>query len=465
MIPVTPHYWLKNAHIPQPLIDPALQVDFPLIAPEQAQLHTIKGDGLILVDLEIDQGMIRQLFPAGSMATNPEIPVVDLRKKQVWPGFVDLHTHLDKGHIWERQPNRDRTFLGAIEACDRDIPHWTPEDLYRRMEFGLKCSYAHGTVAVRTHLDVLRNQTPISFEVFKQLREEWRDRLTLQAVCLTLLEDFLGHQGEQLADLVAATPSGVLGAVAFPDDDLDTQLDRIFALATERQLDLDFHVDETGDPHADSLTHIARAALRHQFAGTITCGHCCSLAVQPPSQVRTTLELVQAANIGIVSLPLCNLYLQDRQQSASRSFLQTGLAVQENLVTGTTPRWRGVTLLHELKDYGIRVAIANDNCRDPFHGFGDHDMLEVFNLSARIAHLDHPYSRWVDTVTATPAHLMGLANRGKIGPGLPADLVIFKARTFSELLSRPQHDRVVVRRGKAIAPGLPAYEDLDPLMS
>ncbi|MEB3232928.1 MAG: cytosine deaminase [Leptolyngbyaceae bacterium] len=463
MIPATSHYWLKNAHIPRPFIDPAIANLPP--SPELAHLQAIKGDGLVLVDVEIDQGMIVQVVAAGSIDPSaPPIAVVDLQRKQVWPCFVDMHTHLDKGHIWERQPNPDRTFWGAIDACDRDMVHWTPEDLYGRMDFGLKCSYAHGTRAIRTHLDIPQSRSTTSFEVFKALQTAWGDRLTLQAVCLTTLDYFLGAEGEKLADLMATLPGGILGGVAFPDDDLDTQLDRLFVLAKERNLDLDFHVDESGDPHVDSLAHIARAALRHQFAGIITCGHCCSLAVQPPSQVRATLELVKAANIGIVSLPLCNLYLQDRQQSASATLLQTGLAVQEKLVTGTTPRWRGVTLLHELKAAGIRVAIANDNCRDPFHGFGDHDMWEVFNLSARIAHLDHPYSQWVDTITTTPAQLMGLADSGKIAAGFPADLVIFQGRTFSELLARPQLDRIVVRKGEAIATALPAYEELDSLM-
>lgn len=44
-----------------------------------------------------------------------------------------------------------------------------------------------------------------------------------------------------------------------------------------------------------------------------------------------------------------------------------------------TPRWRGVTLLHELRSHGIPVAIASDNTRDQFYAYGDLDMLEVFN--------------------------------------------------------------------------------------
>ena len=44
-----------------------------------------------------------------------------------------------------------------------------------------------------------------------------------------------------------------------------------------------------------------------------------------------------------------------------------------------TPRWRGVTLLHELRSKGIPVAMASDNTRDQFFAYGDLDMLEVFN--------------------------------------------------------------------------------------
>jgi cytosine deaminase len=128
-----------------------------------------------------------------------------------------------------------------------------------------------------------------------------------------------------------------------------------------------------------------------------------------------------------------------------------------------TPRWRGVTLLHELRQQGVPVAIASDNCRDPFHAFGDHDGLEVFSLSTRIAHLDQPYGTWPQTITQTPAQLMNLTQPGAIAIGQPADLILFKGRTYSELLSRPQHDRIVLRSGQAIDTTLPDYAELDDL--
>lgn len=460
MIPDVPYYRLINARVPACL----LQISESQIEAANYQGRSpLAGDDLCQVDLEIRDGQVVAIAPAGALPP-AAIPLVevDVRGKQVWPCFVDIHTHLDKGHTWERTPNPDRTFEGALNAIRKDADaYWHEDDVYRRMEFGLKCSYAHGTAAIRTHIDSYGDQARISLNAFQRLQKEWGDRLTLQAVCLVSLDYFLTPEGEKLADLMASVPNGLLGGVSFPCDELDEQLDRVFTLAKERNLSLDFHSDESGDPDHKSLRQIAQAALRHEFSNPIICGHCCSLAVQPPDEVQRTLELVHEAGIGIVSLPMCNLYLQDRNQVASRLFLQTGSSSNLTLHTGQSPRWRGMTLLHELKEKGIPVAIASDNCRDPFFGFGDHDALEVFNQSVRIAHLDAPYGDWPGAITRTPADLIGLPARGRIGIGLPADLMIFKARTFSELLSRPQSDRIVLRKGRAIDTTLPDYEELD----
>ena len=436
MLPSTSNYLLKNGRVPQSLIE------MPSIA-----LSASTDNNFCLVDVEIAAGTIARITPAGTKHLFPiaDIPIVDLCNGLILPCFVDMHTHLDKGHIWERSPNPDGTFASAIDSARADAQkNWNADDVYRRMEFGLKCSYAHGTTAIRTHIDATGEQGIVSLGVFEALQAEWGERLILQAVSLVSLDYFLTPAGEKLASRIAQI-GGILGGVAYMNPDLDKQLDRVFSLAEEYGLNLDFHTDENDDPESTTLREIAKTAIRHKFSGQIICGHCCSLAVQPPDLVTETIELVKEANIGIVSLPMCNLYLQDRQ-------------------SGRTPRWRGVTLLHELKAAGIPVAVASDNCRDPFYAFGDHDVLEVFNMAVRIAHLDMPYGDWLRTVTQTPAELMGLPNTGKIAVGLPADLILFKARNFSELLSRTQGDRTVLRQGKEIDTTLPDYRELDDLL-
>lgn len=466
------HYWLKNTHVPMALLDQNSfdQASLP-IATHQTR------EGLVGVHIEIRSGQITQIrssdTPIPEAISEETIPVVDVRRGIVFPCFVDMHTHLDKGHLWERSPNLEGTFDRALATVQADTErYWAAEDVFRRMEFGLKCSYAHGTRAIRTHIDSFGDQSEISLAVFQALKDQWGDRLTLQAVSLVSLDYFQTPAGEKLADRIADV-GGVLGGLPMMGEALDEQLDRVFILAKERQLNLDFHTDESGNPNAITLRHVAAAALRHDFSGQIVCGHCCSLAVQSAKEIQKTIDLVKQAQIGIVSLPMCNLYLQDRYQSISRQWVEGNqdpagrqqTSFTDSLPYSFTPRWRGVTLLHELKQSGIPVALASDNCRDPFYGFGDHDVLEVLTQATRIAHLDAPYGDWCRTVTMTAADLMGLPQLGRIGVGGSADLIVFKARYYSELLSRTQSDRLVLRNGQPIDTTLPDYAELDDLLS
>ena len=49
---------------------------------------------------------------------------------------------------------------------------------------------------------------------------------------------------------------------------------RVFTLAKERDLDLDFHVDENGNERAKGLLYIARKTIQHGYQGRVVCGHC-----------------------------------------------------------------------------------------------------------------------------------------------------------------------------------------------
>jgi cytosine deaminase len=387
----------------------------------------------------------RDLWLIGGRVTfaGPALPAVDLKGGIVLPAFVDCHTHLDKGHIWPRTPNPDGTFMGALNAvaADREAS-WSAEDVRARMTFSLRSAWAHGTQAIRTHLDSLGKQTAISWGVFREVRAEWAGRITLQAAALTPCEMVGEAEFEQVAAETARS-GGVLGTVTYPVPDLDARLDHFFRLAERLGLHADFHVDETQDPESKTLRAVAEAVIRTGYKGRVLCGHCCSLARQPDDDARRTMDLVAEAGLSVVSLPMCNMYLQDREG-------------------GRTPRSRGITLVHELAARGVKVAFASDNTRDPFYAYGDMDMLEVLREATRIAHLDHPFGDWPQSFGARPAAAMGL-DLGRIADGGPADLVAFPARRWTELLARPWPDRLVIRNGRAVTDAAPDYAELDPL--
>ncbi|RWJ99405.1 cytosine deaminase [Mesorhizobium sp.] len=431
MIPVSTSYHLANIRVHRSLT--------PGFA------ATFDADGFALADMTVANGKISGIVAHGK--SKAPAYAVDLGGRIVLPCFVDCHTHIDKGHIWPRKPNPDGTFMGALNATGADrAARWNAEDVARRMDFSLRCAYAHGTKAMRTHLDSVAPQEEISWPVFETMRETWRGRIELQAACLLGIEGVRDKAWfERLAKRVAAA-KGVLGVVTYMVPDLEELLDQVFAQAIKHGLDLDFHADETDDVAAVSLKKIAEASLWNGFDGNILVGHCCSLSRQPDLEVLDTLDKVAKAGLAVVSLPMCNLYLQDRRNDQ------------------TTPRWRGVTLLHEMKARGIKVAVASDNTRDPFYAYGDLDMLEVYRMATRILHFDHPVGDWPKAVAATPAEVMRLEGVGTLAAGDSADFIVFKGRNWTELLSRPESDRIVVREGRAIERRLPDYAELDELM-
>jgi cytosine deaminase len=432
-LPQSSSYRIANVRIPVDLA-PALE---PLAGP----------DRLAACDILVDRGRIAALRP-GAAPTGDDTPTADLDGGIVLPRFVDAHTHLDKGHIWGRSPNPDGSFWGARStvAADREA-RWSAEDVRRRMEFALRCAYVHGTSAIRTHLDSIGKQTAITWPVFAELREEWKGRIALQAVALYPADLALDDEPQFRAIVeIVARHGGVLGGLTFlgeaPGEKLERALDRIFDVASAHGLDLDFHVDESLAPEARTLERIALAALRHRFKGKILAGHCCSLSLASDADRARIIERIGEAGMAVVSLPLCNMYLQDR-------------------VPERTPRYRGVAPLHELDAAGIAVMVASDNTRDPFYAYGDLDTMEVFREATRILHLDHSARPWLRLFGRTQAEFMEIEGHGLIAEDGPADLVLTRARSVNELLSRPQSDRVVLVGGRAIDTMLPDYRELD----
>lgn len=345
------------------------------------------------------------------------------------PTFVDIHTHIDKAHTCERSRNLNATLAGADAACANDFQYWTAEDVEKRMRFALSCAYAYGTSALRTHLmSGEEEQTKIAWEAFAKLRDEWRGKIELQGVSLSVLSFFRDENKARALVQMVKSYGGVLGAaVSCSDaggtptdhittcgDDMPKLLDVVFSLAKEFALDLDFHCDENGNESSKGLLYISQAVIRNEFKGSVVCGHCCSLAAQSREEAKRIIHAAREAGVTVVSLPAVNQWLQNRDPAGK-----------------VTPTYRGVTRVKELAEAGVPVCLSSDNTRDQFFSYGDGDMLETFRSSVCIAHLDRPFGSWPRAIGANPAQAMKLRdNTGLIAPGAKANF-IFSAQEIT----------------------------------
>jgi cytosine deaminase len=349
------------------------------------------------------------------------------------PALVDAHAHIDKNYTVQEVGAAQGDLFAAIERMEARRAHWGADVLRARMARALADAWQCGTRALRTHLDWVRAEPPAALPVFEALRAQWQGRVALQFVSLTPLDVFADAQaGERIAREVRRA-GGVLGAFVYRNEALQDKLARVFDLAQQHGLALDFHVDEGLDADATGLRTIAELTLAHGLQGRVVCGHACSLAVQSDAAAHDTLALCVQAGIHLVALPTTNLYLQGAWDR--------------------TPVPRGITRIREAAALGLRASLATDNVQDAFYPYGGYDLVETFGLGVQMAHLA-PADDWLDTITLNPARALGLAWDGRIAPGCPADLVLLAATSEHELLDARGRRRTVIRAGKVLESSL-----------
>lgn len=410
----------------------------------------VDKEGSALIDLRIEGDMLTAITPATGEQSN-DVPSLDLQGNHVWPALIDMHTHIDKSQVISRIGPLGASFANARETINADrLKYWNRDDIRARMEFSIRCAFAHGVCAIRTHIDSYEGQAEASWDVFANLRQKWSGRVELQATSSVPIDVYTTDYGKKLADLAAGTEGGLLGGVLRRStdhdygfiDNIDELLDALFTLAKARGLPVDLHVDETTAIDVFHLQQVAKAAIRHNMQGRVVCGHCCSLAVQPEETIETVLSLCADAGLSIVTLPLANLYLQDRKLHR-------------------TPRLRGVTAFHEIRAKGIPIAIASDNVRDSFFPFGDYDPVETFRQSVAVYHLDQAIGEALKTLGPVPAQIMGVTPLGSISIGGPASFIVIQAHSINEIVCRPQTNRIVVMKGRELRDALPKFSDYE----
>jgi cytosine deaminase len=427
--------WLLRAHVP-----PALR-EWPGYG----------AAALLLRDGQIGLALPQAVFDA---MPAPAEPVFDLDGATVLSAFVDPHTHLDKGDLCAAGLAPERDLFDAITRVRGDYAHWSADELTRRIDFALRTACAHGTRALNSYCDWSQPEGPTAWRVLQDARTRWAGRIELVITALASINEFEDPQRAQTIARSVAEGGGVLGPFVYPGAPVHL-LPRVFDLAVQHGLRLDFHIDEHLDPPQANLGHVARLARERAWGRRTVCGHCCVLGVLEVGERDALLDEVAASGLGLVSLPWTNLYLQDN-------------GVDADAGRRRTPRRRGLLPVHEARARGIPLAFASDNHRDPFFPGGDLDPLQTLALAAMAAHLDDPVRDWADTVTRQGAALLHLPWDGVLREGAPADLVLHPGRRSVEVVGRAAHGRQVLRGGQRLTLAEstpPDFRELDGLRS
>jgi cytosine deaminase len=378
----------------------------------------------------LDRGVIQK---TGRILTAPpEFEVYYLTGQTISPGFVDIHTHMDKAYTSHLIRNASGTLQEAIGNFYEVVNNFSEEDFYRRGRMMLDRALVNGVLYLRSHITISASIGLRAIEAMARLKKDYGELLDLEIIAFP--GDKPEGRGKEVRELTLKSfgiGAGIVGGTPNRYNDERRFIDDLFEIAKETDRDLDLHIDEKDEPAALSLEYLADKTIQEGYQGRVTAGHCCSLSAVPDADAERIIGKVKEAGITIVTLPSCNLYLIGRQD---RGLIR-----------------RGPTRVQELLDAGVNVALSSDNIRDPFRPFGNADILEETLLAAQVFRMDTP-SRLMEAyrmATFNPVKAMKTGGYG-LKEGDRANLVVLDAPSVPEAILGQSEKTYVVSRGKII---------------
>ena len=374
------------------------------------------GAGVPLVDIGIEAGRVAAI----EHGLTAEAEIFDLGGRLVTPGFVETHIHLDKSCILDRLSSTQGGLDSAIGEVARLKQEFTAGDVYLRAKRTLEKCVLNGTTHIRTHLEVDPVIGLRSLDGILPLVEEFKWAVDIE-ICIFPQEGLLNNPGTDELMMEGLRRGGrVVGAAPYTDSDPKGQIDRVFEIAREFDIDIDMHLDFGPDAESLDMDYVCDLTERYDYGGRVAIGHVTKLSALPPEQLREKARRLADAGVAVTVLPATDLYLMGRHQEHSLM--------------------RGVAPVHRLLREGVNCSLSTNNVLNPFTPFGDCSLVRMANLYANICHVgdESGLADCYDMVTSRPARLMRLPDYG-IEVGQAADLAVLdcdsRAAAVSEVVS------------------------------
>src|SRR5262252_3872240 len=146
------------------------------------------GEGL--VDIGIGTGRVVQMQPE----LFADAPAIDLAGRFVAPGLVETHIHLDKTCIMDRCAAEQGTVAEAVAQTAAAKRAFTEEDIYARATRTLEKCITHGTMLMRTHVEIDPGIGLKGFHAIKQLACDYAWAVDIE-ICAFPQEGLLNNPG------------------------------------------------------------------------------------------------------------------------------------------------------------------------------------------------------------------------------------------------------------------------------
>jgi cytosine deaminase len=356
------------------------------------------------VDVGIEDGRIAAI----EIELQAEGQEIDLAGRLVVPGFIETHIHLDKSCILDRCVSEKGDLDEAINQVANAKKAFTAADVTARAKRTLEKCILQGTTHMRTHLEVDPGIGLRGLEGVLPLIKDYKWAIDLE-VCVFPQEGLLNNPGTDEL-MVESLRKGcrVVGAAPYTDTDPKGQIDRVFEMAREFDVDIDMHLDFGDTADEFDVNHVCDLTEKFGYGGRVAVGHVTKMALVAPDRFDTLARRLADVGVAVTVLPSTDLYLMGRDQDHDVR--------------------RGVVPVHQLLKSGVNCSLSTNNVLNPFTPFGDCSLIRMANLYANICQVGarNDVAECFEMVTGRSAKLMRLDDYG-VAVGKAADLAVIDA--------------------------------------
>lgn len=377
-----------------------------------------------LVDIGISGDRITAIEPELGAAAE----IIDAGGGLVSPGLIESHIHLDKSRILDRcaaAPREGRDHMRRVSAVK---PSFTVEDVYERAKRTLEQCLVHGTMHMRTHVELDPNVGLRGFEALKQLADDYRWAIDID-LCVFPQEGW-SNVPEADVNIVSALGNGatVVGGAPGYDPDSAWQIDRIFELAREYDVDIDIHLDSGLATDAMDIHQVCDLTEKFGWGGRVAVGHGTKYSSLPPGRLADLAQRMAGVGVALTVLPATDLFLMGREHDHA------------------VPR--GVTDACAMIGHGANCCLSSNNILNPFTPLGDCSLIRMANLYANVAQrgTESELTQCFEMLSSRPANLLGRQGYA-VEVGAAADLVVWDAKTPAEAVATVATALFGIKRG------------------
>jgi cytosine/creatinine deaminase len=378
-----------------------------------------------LVDIGIENGRIAVIAPA--LAANGQEH--DAAGGLVCAGLIETHIHLDKSRIIERCPPEETREISPVKSVAPLKKTFTVEDVRLRAARTLEECILNGATRMRTQVEVDPGIGMRGFDAVASLISDYKWAIDIE-ICVFPQEGLTNYPGTD-ALLVEGLKRGAkaIGGAPRYDTDGAAQINRIFELAREFDVDIDIHLDvgHTAD-HLD-IYQVCELTEKFRRGGRVVVAHMAKLSTMPPDRLKAVARQMADVGVAVTVLPATDLYLMGRDQDHNVR--------------------RGVADTNVLVGHGVNCSLSTNNVLNPATPYGDCSLIRMANLHANVLQLRHPGAlrECFAMLTERSARLLNLRDYG-LTVGNPADIVLFDAQTPEEAIAEIHNPLSAFKRGR-----------------